>query len=168
MLHLDDPRWQELCGGYGTSYDASIALRALRSGTDVWEELWEELHHQGDIGEASYAAVPHLVDIAGAAPKRDWNFYGLIACIEVERHRKGNPSMPTWLHASYDQAWMGALKLAVTDLAGSNDSVTFRAILSVIALGKGELNLGAMLSVLDSSEVDEWLDERQDWSDTYG
>jgi hypothetical protein len=112
--------------------------------------------------------VPHLVDIAGAAPKRDWNFYGLIACIEVERHRKGNPSMPTWLHASYDQAWMGALKLAVTDLAGSNDSVTFRAILSVIALGKGELNLGAMLSVLDSSEVDEWLDERQDWSDTYG
>jgi hypothetical protein len=129
--------------------------------------LWEELHHQGDIGEASYAAVPHLVDIADAAPTRDWNFYGLIACIEVERHRKGNPAVPAWLQTSYDQAWTRASKIAVMDLEAGADSITFQAILSVIALGKGELKLGVLLSVLDASEVDEWLDERQDWSDAY-
>jgi hypothetical protein len=33
----------------------------LQSNTDsskAWDELWNELHHQRDVGEASYAAVP--------------------------------------------------------------------------------------------------------------
>jgi predicted DNA-binding transcriptional regulator AlpA len=37
----------------------------------------------------------------------------------------------------------------------------------VLALAKGELKLGALLSGLDSSELDEWLEEHQEWSDSY-
>jgi hypothetical protein len=139
----------------------------MQLGNDVWEELWNELHHQGDIGDASYAAVPQLVRIAGAAGARDWNFYGLLAIIEVERHRKGNSPVPAWLQSSYDEAWVLASHVAVADLSSSTDSLTIRAILGVLALAKGELKLGALLSGLDSSELDEWLEEHQDWSDSY-
>jgi hypothetical protein len=39
----------------------------------AWDELWEELHHQGDVGEASYASVAHLVRIHRTGVVVDWN-----------------------------------------------------------------------------------------------
>ncbi|MFB9242100.1 hypothetical protein [Massilia antarctica] len=167
MLSLDDTGWKDLHGGYGVPYDVSVALRSMQGGNDVWEELWNELHHQGDIGDASYAAVPQLVRIAGMAGSRDWNFYSLLAIIEVDRHRKGNPPIPAWLQSSYDEAWVRAYQVAVMDLSSSTDSLTIRAILAVLALAKGEVKLGALLSGLDTSELDEWLEEHQAWSDSY-
>ena len=167
MLNLDDKKWQELEGGYRVPYDASVALRALREGEDVWSELWDELHHQGDVGSASYAAVPQLVDIAALAAERDWNFYGLIATIKVESHRKGNPPIPAWLRPAYDEAWTRALQLGLTDLVSSTDTETTRAILSVLALAKGDLRLGVMLNGADSSEIDEWLDDNVNFSELY-
>lgn len=121
MLPLDDPRWNELAGGYRMPYDPSDTLRRLASGDDVWDELWEELHHQGDVGEASYATVPHLVCIAKNLPRRDWNFYGLVSTIEIERHRKSNPPMPRWLIKAYQEAMQGVLELALSDLTSNSD-----------------------------------------------
>lgn len=167
MLSLDDEKWKCLHGGYRTPYDASIALRSLQSGIDVWDELWNELHHQGDVDFASYASVPQLVRIASESAYRNWNFYGLVATIEVERHRKCNPALPTWLAADYDTALAAASALALADIESSPDSSTTRAILSVLALAKGELKLGAMLSGLDTSELDEWLEGRIGWSELY-
>src|SRR5262245_28637188 len=112
MLSLDDPRWRELIGGYKIPYDASGALKRLERGEDAWDDLWEDLHHQGDVGEASYAAVPHLIRIGRMLPKRDWNLYALVSCIEVERHRKTNPPLPDWLVESYQQAMRELLELA--------------------------------------------------------
>jgi hypothetical protein len=60
MLPLDDPRWQSYKGGYRVPFDASAGLRRLLadgSTEDLWEEFWTELHHQGDVHQASYAAV---------------------------------------------------------------------------------------------------------------
>lgn len=153
--------------GYRIPYDASVPLRLLEDGLDVWDELWNELHHQGDVDVASYAAVPQLVRIADESAFRDWNFYGLVATIEVERHRKGNPAIPAWLKSDYDNAFARASALALADWGSKPDSATTRAILGVLALGKGELKLGAMLSGLDASELDEWLEERLGWSKLY-
>jgi len=167
MLSLDDAIWKELQGGYKIPYDVSIALRSMRDGIDVWNELWNELHHQGDVGVASYAAVPQIVSIAAAAATRDWNFYGLLATIEVDRHRKSNPALPAWLKADYASAWVQASALALTDLRLEADSTSVQAILSVVALAKGELKLGAMLSNLDASELEELLEDQLAWSETY-
>lgn len=167
MLSLEDRKWQQLHGGYRVPYDASVALRSMQDGVDVWDELWQELHHQGDVDIASYASVPQLVQIASSTIARDWNFYGLLATIEIARYRKGNPAMPAWLKADYDGAWAQAFALALVDLDSKNDSPTTTAILGVLALAKGELKLGAMLSGLDESELDEWLEERLAWSDLY-
>lgn len=167
MLSLEDEKWKDFHGGYRIPYDASVPLRSMQDGIDVWDELWNELHHQGDVDVASYAAVPHLVRIAGGAAHRDWNFYGLLAIIEIERHRKVNPLIPAWLSADYDGALVKASALALADMDCEQDSVTTRASLAVLTLAKGELKLGAMLSGLDTSELDEWLEERLAWSKLY-
>jgi hypothetical protein len=167
VLPLDDPKWGELMGGYKTPYDPSDALRRLEKGEDVWDELWQELHHQGDVGEASYAAVPHLVRIAKSLPRRDWNFYGLVSTIEIERHRKCNPPIPNWLGPAYADAIRGLLELAIRDLPHTDNRDTVRSILGAIALGKGELKLGALISHSDDSEIDEILNDYEAWSTLY-
>jgi len=163
---LDDPRWKELHGGYKMPYDASIPLRRMEAGENVWEELWDELHHQGDVDTASYAAVPHLVRLAGQ--KRDFNLYALIAVIEVERHRKSNPPIPDWLVADYQQAWRALTVLALQDLNGQCDSSLVQPALTVLALARGLTQLGALLLHLDEPEISELAEERLGWSELYG
>lgn len=60
LLSLDDLQWKQLEGGYkGIAYDSSVALKrlgqtnTLQQATLIYQELWDELHHQGDIGLAS-------------------------------------------------------------------------------------------------------------------
>ena len=167
MLSLTDPRWRTLKGGYRTLYDASGALSRLEQVYNVWEELWDELHHQGDVGEASYAAVPHLVRICQDAPRRDWNLYGLVGLIEIERHRKSNPPIPDWLSADYFAAWGDLEKLALRDLAAAAESELIQTALAVIAIARGQLRLGAFLSWLDESELAELTEDKLAWSKLY-
>lgn len=167
MLPLNDPRWSTLTGGYKTAYDPSGTLRQLEAGEAVWDELWQELHHQGDVGDASYATVPHLVRIAKSLPRRDWNFYGLVSTIEVERHRKSNPILPAWLVPDYKQALAGTLELAFADLPRETDRTTILSILGAIALAKGCLTLGAMISHCDEPQIIEVLDQSNAWTELY-
>jgi hypothetical protein len=60
MLNLDDDRWDELSGGYSNEVPPS-SFPCDREAT--WHDMWDDLRHQGDVGEAWYAAVPHLVRI---------------------------------------------------------------------------------------------------------
>jgi hypothetical protein len=63
----NDERWIELKGGYRTRFDPRPALSQIRDGVrsdEAWTALWEDLHHQGVVGEASYAAVPSSLSSA--------------------------------------------------------------------------------------------------------
>ncbi len=167
MLPLFDKKRATLTGGYRMPYDASAALSKLEQGQDVWPELWNELHHQGDVGEASYAAVPHLLRIAAEAPQRSWNFYALVCAIEVERHKRSNPPVPTWLADDYFAAMRGMQSLGLSDLPRRDDSLTVQAILAPLALCRRQTKLGALLSSLDQSELDELVDDRFAWDKLY-
>ena len=69
MRTLDDIIWKNLTGGYQVPYDASIALKKLEDSSSekeeeiIWNELWDELYHQGDIGTASLLTIPQLIRI---------------------------------------------------------------------------------------------------------
>ncbi len=157
MLPLDDPRWKSLDGGYRIPYDASATLRALEKADDpkpVWDELWEALHHQGDVGVASYAAVPHIVRIAKVRKLADWNVFGLLNTIECARLAKNNPSLPDWLRQSYSSAWRELVAFAIECLATETNEITIRQIFGVIAIGKGFVQLGRLLSEFDASELE--------------
>jgi hypothetical protein len=162
MLPLDDSKWSTLEGGYRVAYDASVPLRNLERGdapNTIWEELWNELHHQGDVGIASYAAVPQLTRIARVRNVRDWNLYALVSTIESARHDAKNPPIPGWLETSYREAWRDLLDSALRQLGGETDELTTRAILGVIALAKGLTQLGRLISDFDASEIQELYDE---------
>lgn len=167
MLSLQDPVWRTLEGGYRMPYDASVPLARMERGESPWGELWNELHHQGDVGLASYAAVPQLVRIADMRAQIGRNLFALAATIEVERHRKTNPSLPDWLVTEYQEAWDRLVELALQACAAPLDSTTLRGALSVIALGRGDLQLGALLNHSDTSEVVEYVEEHLAWSELY-
>jgi hypothetical protein len=97
MLSLDDNRWNSLAGGYRMKCDPRPLLAELESEQNretAWHELWEELNHQGDVGEASYASVPHLVRIHRKSGIVDWNTYAIVAVIELARGKGNNPEVP--------------------------------------------------------------------------
>lgn len=151
-------------------YDPRPLLRQLEAGGNAeaaWAKLWEELHHQGDVGEASYAAVPHLVRVQANRPDVNWNMYALISTIEIERHRRGNPPLPAWLAESYLDAWVRVLEIGCRDLRRTHDPLATTSILGALALAKRQLKLGAFIAHSDASEIDELLETRSAWSELY-
>jgi hypothetical protein len=168
MLSLSDSRWRTLHGGYRAPYDPTSALRSLASewvNEPAWDELWERLHHQGDVGEASYAALTVLAELVRAVPSRGCSLYALAATIEIGRHARGNPRVPDWLTTDYDRAWETLVQRALDDLRASTPAPELvQSALAVVALGRGQTKLGALISWMDGSELDEYLEERLDWS----
>jgi hypothetical protein len=140
MFSLDDNRWQNLQGGYRTQFDPRPLLSKLEANDDpraAWHELWENLHHQGDVGEASYAAVPHLVRIYRARAVFDWNVYAIVAVIELARDSGRNPEVPKWLQDDYFQAIRELADSGAVDVLRANDPEDIRAILSILAIAGG-------------------------------
>ena len=103
----------------------------------TWKELWDELHHQGDVGEASHVAVPLIVDTVAKQGGADWNAYAIVAIIELARGRGRNPEVPGWLCDEYFASIQLLAEMGVREIAGARDPESLRAILSVIALAKG-------------------------------
>jgi hypothetical protein len=162
-----EPNWTETQGGYRLPYDPRPAIERLRQDPldrGALDELWNELHHQGDVGEASYAALPLLVDACAAGP-RDRRFYALVATIEVERHRAANPRLPEWLAAAYAEALRRAKGLAPIDLADTADRLVARSAMAVVTLARGDLELGALLAHLDENEIGELLEQFLAWDE---
>jgi len=154
---LDDPRWQSLSGGYRVPYDASPSLRQALDADDLadfWDEAWNELHHQGDVGEASYAAVPWLVHIYYDR-QRAWDFYAFVAVVEECRAASKNPALPAWLEPAYQAAWASLLGMALADLEASEDELLARGALAVVAFAKGLRSYGVVLSAYSGEELQE-------------
>ncbi len=64
MLDLEATRWSalEAAGGGGGLVVAGLIDSLARSPTDrVWDEVWEQIAHQGGLYSSAYAALPHLL-----------------------------------------------------------------------------------------------------------
>jgi hypothetical protein len=140
MLNLDDQRWQNLEGGYRTRFDPRAMLSKLEVNNDteaVWQELWDGLHHQGDVGAASYAAVPHLVRIYRKRGVIDWNTYAIVAVIELARGDGKNPEVPKYLDEDYFQAIRDLAQVGAVEVLQTKNPEVVRAILSILAISAG-------------------------------
>ncbi|SCY28544.1 hypothetical protein [Microvirga guangxiensis] len=148
--------WSGLIGGYRIPYDPRPALQAIEQGKAelAWEELWENLYHQGDVGSASYAAVPEIVRIIAHTEKPDWNTYALISTIEEARLSEHNPPVPEWLEPAYQEAWKRVPELALVHLAPASDETLICSILAALAQAKGQTTLGK-LALLTERELQE-------------
>lgn len=163
MLKLDDPAWATLKGGYRTPYDASVRLRELEAGSDdleeIWEEFWNELHHQGDVDIASYAVVPHLARIAAAQKLLDWNVFALVAVIEECRLFEENPPLPKEFETDYHTAIKKLAEFGAQNFSSDWPQELTRSFLAVAAFAKGCLNTGHLLIEFSEEEMKEVLEK---------
>jgi hypothetical protein len=156
MLSFEDNRWPELLGGYRVPLDVRPLLSRLETEQDttpVWHELWEELHHQGDVGEASYAAVPHIVRIYQKRGIVDWNTYAIVAIIELARTEGNNPNVPKWLEKDYFHAIRELAEIGAEEILQANELKVVRAILSILAIFKGLRTYGKFLINYSEDEL---------------
>jgi hypothetical protein len=104
LLPLDDPRWSNYRGGYRTVFNPVVLIHGLlRDGATpaFWDEVWTELHHQGDVGEASYALVPYLVHWQSSQSKLSEQLFQYCVTVDLAQSEKGNPAIPPELEFSY-------------------------------------------------------------------
>lgn len=162
MTDLLEERWNTLRGGYRVPYDPRTAIAKIGTSESdaAWAELWDQLHHQGVVDTASYAAVPELVAAYEKRVAPDWNVHALVGTIELQRGRGKNPELPAWLEPTYDQALARIAELASDDLNRTGDLIVARAALGILALAKYLRGYARILLELDESEVEEIIEER--------
>jgi len=156
MFNFDDERWNGLKGGYRIPCDPRPLLKKVESGADLentWHELWGELHHQGDVGEASYAAVPHLTRIHRQRGTPDWNPYALVACIELARTKGNNPALPSWLQEEYFDSIQELAKIGITEFPLAKTAADVRGILMILALSKGARTYARLILEYSEEEL---------------
>jgi hypothetical protein len=166
MLPLDDPRWKSYKGGYRVPYDASPGLlRLLHEGPDeqLWEEFWNELHHQGDLHQASYAAVPWLVEFIRRCPKLDWNAVALIATIDLERSQHSNPTVAEELSTGYYAAIQSLPEVLGTHPDQEWGEYAVGPAVACIALARGQRWFARAYFELDRDTAGRWFSEEFGW-----
>lgn len=164
-MELDDRNFKLLEGGYRVPYDVSKPLRKLKGAVnakdrqEIFAELWENLHHQGDVGVASYLALPHLVTMCIENKSFDWNFIGLCVIIENCRVNGENPELPS----QYDELYFSSLtkfeRYLTNNLKNINDRAAFRLTLSLLATVNGQPRLGKAIENMDENVLDEFLSQ---------
>jgi hypothetical protein len=162
MIPLDDPGWSELAHAYGPASDIPELLAALSSSpaptadyqAEPWFSLWSSLCHQGDVYTASYAAVPHVVEIAmKAAGPIDSGFFHLPAAIELFRDEGRGPEVPAELEGPYREAIAKLMECVAVHRNENWDQDMLQCAITAQAVAKGHYELGRALLNLDSDMI---------------
>ena len=162
MLSLDDPMWRELRHAYGEGSDIVAWLSTLRESKPLRDDLfdvhpWDSLCHQWTVYPATFAAVPHIVDIVSRHPANDRSRMALLSFVGWSAAISQLPGseFPESLRRPYEAALLTAATLiaesivfADTDDAdpSANYPHTFRSLLSALAACRGAYPLAFIIS----------------------
>ena len=164
-MDLDNRIWATLQGGYKIPYNASRPLKKLRDATRqeefaiIFNELWDNLHHQGDVGVASYLSIPQLVSICINKKSLDWNFIGLCVLIENCRLDEHNPELPKEYQDVYFEALSQFERYLLLNFKSITDQTALRLTLGLFATVNGQSGLGRAIEILDEDMLPEFLEQ---------
>jgi hypothetical protein len=130
---------------------------------DLWDELWNELHHQGDLHQASYAAVPWLIEFNRRSHKLDWNALALIAKIELERDQHNNPPVAEELSTSYHESLNSLPEILGTHPDRNWNELTVQSAVACIALARSQRWFARAYFELDRNTASRWFSEEFGW-----
>lgn len=159
MIPLKSEIWNGLSGGYHVKYNPVECLTRLYGNPNddaAWEELWEELHHQNDVGQASYAAVPHILEIERRAEQFNWNGFALISVIEYCRPTNVPPQVGE-IADGYKEAWDELLTVVANHPHKEWDDNLTASILSCIAYSRGQRVMAWAVSEMDDEVARDFL-----------
>jgi len=114
-----------------------VHLRLAPEDAGLWGELIEGLYHEGQVGEASYAAIPVMVSFAVQLETMPWQMLALVASIEMARTEEGNPPVPEWLEEEYGDALTLLAEECMKRLPDIEVVEVARGMLAIISLWKG-------------------------------
>ena len=164
-MDLDNRSWTTLQGGYKIPYNASKPLKQLRDASrqeefaSIFTELWDNLHHQGHVGMASYLAVPQLVSICITKKSLNWNFIGLCVLIENCRLKEGNPELPKEYQDYYFESLTQFERYLLLNFKSITDQTALRLTLALFATVNGQPSLGRAIEILDEDLLTEFLEQ---------
>jgi len=190
VLALDSPRWSTLGHAYGcASEDASapsgwsadagfhdyseipnviVCLRGIeacpepKAGQGYWDTLISSLCHQGTIYSASFAAVPHIIDIGITAARTqeiDDGFFLLPALIEQSRLEGQRPEVPEDILGGYVASLPRLHELAFSARRFAWDHSYTAIVASALAAAEGHLQLSkCFLECLDERTVTKFFE----------
>ena len=155
MPTLDDPRWQQLCGGYRIPFDPRPLLIQIERDPSAknWGLLTEGLFHQGDVGDASYAAIPEIVRIALKHSPLRVDALTLVVLIEVARRSGGNPPVPEWLETEYETAIAQLAREALIRFEQLENADLVRGALGILAVWKGQTGCARAAALFSEEEL---------------
>jgi len=154
LLPLDDSKWNNYRSGYGQLIDVTKWISVLLSNNfseTHWEFLWDELYHQGGVGEAAYAVVPYLAEFAVKNDRFDWHIWGFPVAVELARQDDKNPEIPSEIEKSYFQSFT-LLSNHALGLKNWNHIQTSQMV-ACIALDKKQNFLARAYSEMSSKDV---------------
>lgn len=162
MLALDSPIWGDLRHAYGAAGNIPELLRTLALDPsqssdyreEPWFTLWSSLCHQGDVNTASYAAVPHLVDICRNAQMQvDSSFFQLPACIEISRANGNGPSVLADLLKDYESSLSTLHECAFKQATFEWSKEFASCVAAALAAAKGQIRLAEAILNLDDDAI---------------
>jgi hypothetical protein len=163
MLELDDPRWAELRHAYGPASDIPGLLRQLKTTSsssdneEPWFTLWSSLAHQGDVYTASFAAVPHVIEVLTRDPAAsDPSFFQFPAWVEICRQKK-SVAISDYLSAWYFSALRQLPSLVAAAATRDWDDGFLSCALSAIAAAKGHIPIAETALELNTQIAEEFL-----------
>jgi hypothetical protein len=169
MLALEDPRWSELSQAYGHAAgipkllaDLAASKGQARPNDEPFFSLWSSLCHQGDVYTASYAAVPHIVQMAISTKEPiDFNFFLLPASIEVARHNGRGPEVPAFLAEAYKSSVAQLPESVAVHMGEAWSSDALISAVASQAVGKGHHAVAEAIMNLDDDLIRKI--NQQDW-----
>jgi hypothetical protein len=141
LLPLDDPRWKSYRGGYNrVELNVVPLIRELQEkgfSDGWWERIWADLHHQGDVGEATYAMIPYMVERLSSQGELDEQLFHFAAVVELARSENENPPVPAEIELSYEVSLRNLPVLGVQKLRRRCSQYLVMGIAAVTALAAG-------------------------------
>jgi hypothetical protein len=169
LLSLESNRWSELQHAYGDASNIPALLSQLinlpssNGDEEPWFSLWSALAHQGDVYDASFAAVPHVIHAAASNPlKADAVYFQFPAWVEICRKKNGL-ELPRELSEAYLEALSRLPSLVAQAAAREWDADFLQCALSAISAAKGQTVIAEAALELSpdiAEEFMEWFYER--------
>lgn len=166
MLALNDDAWSELSHAEGVACDIPARLRALATfpsgdvrDTEPYLSLSRALLHQNRVYTASYAALPHMVEMMADTPDRAHpGVLELVARIEIARSKGNGPDMHDALEAMYTGA-LARLPEVIAALARQSwDEPFTRIAAAALAVSRGQATLAEAILELKPGKLADFMD----------
>ncbi|EMI54961.1 hypothetical protein RSSM_03600 [Rhodopirellula sallentina SM41] len=164
MLSLNDDRWTSLGHAYGECHDTVEWLRHLHDPTADFHssvksfDYWSALCHQQSVYTATYATIPHLVNLVTPLAPNNPDRGDLLCFVGYSvacAHLPGADDIPDFLRAEYESAQNDAVPLLSASIPFTketeNTASELRHMMSALAACRGYPELAFMLADMDCS-----------------